>query len=83
MKKDSDSPQTQLLQSFNQTLREIYDVIFPSDCCLGEKQRKYRCYLLSFCIPFILMMMVYCSIGAYPFIGPNSPLVLDMCIVVY
>lgn len=78
MKKDSDSPQTQLLQSFNQTLREIYDVIFPSDCCLGEKQCKYRCYLLSFCIPFILMMMVYCSIGAYPFIGPNSPLVLDM-----
>lgn len=24
------------------------------------------------------MMMVYCSIGAWPFVGPNSPLVLDM-----
>lgn len=64
--------------AFIQTLREIRDVLFPSDYLLTKKQQKCRCYILSFGVPLVLMSMVYCSIGAYPFVGPSSPLVLDM-----
>lgn len=77
MKKSTDNP-TLLFQSLSQTFTEIYDTLFPADCFLSEKQQRYRCYLFSLGVPFVLMMMVYCSIGAWPFVGPNSPLVLDM-----
>ncbi|MBR5313281.1 MAG: YfhO family protein [Clostridia bacterium] len=78
MKKDSTSTQVPLGQSLSQTFCEVYDTLFPADCRLSKRKRQYRCYLFSFGVPFILMMMVYCSIGAWPFVGPNSPLVLDM-----
>lgn len=59
-------------------LIEIYDTLFPADCFFSEKQQRIRRYLFSFGTPMVLMMMVYCSIGAWPIVGPNSPLVLDM-----
>lgn len=69
-------------QSQNATLRQqfiyIYDTFFPPDEFISEKQRQRRTRLLSFFVPFGLMVLVYCSIGAWPFIGPNSVLVLDM-----
>ena len=78
MKKDSTLKRPKLGQTLKQTLSEIYDTLFPADCFLSEQQQRYRCYLFSFGVPFFLMMMVFCSIGAWPFVGPNSPLVLDM-----
>ena len=78
MKNDSTSKQNLVNQAIQQVLIETYDTLFPADILLSERQQFLRRCLFSFCIPLILMMMVYCSIGAWPFIGPNSPLVLDM-----
>ena len=78
MIKESTSKRVLPHQLLRQILTEIYDTLFPPDCFLSEKQQRCRCYLFSFGVPFVLMMMVYCSIGAWPFVGPNSPLVLDM-----
>ena len=78
MKNDSTSRQNDEKQSLRQMLIEIYDTLFPADCFFSEKQQRIRRYLFSFGTPMVLMMMVYCSIGAWPIVGPNSPLVLDM-----
>lgn len=78
MKKDSTPRQNFMSQSLIQALCGTYDTLFPADCLFSERQQRIRRYLFSFGTPMVLMMMVYCSIGAWPFIGPNSPLVLDM-----
>lgn len=64
--------------TLGQQLVYIYDTIFRPDELLCEKSRMRRMYLFSFFVPFGMMALVYCSIGAWPFVGPNSALVLDM-----
>lgn len=78
MKKNYESKQSPLNQSIRQLLIDTYDILFPSEDLLSERQQFCRMYLFSFFVPFILMATVYCSIGAWPFFGPNSPLVMDM-----
>lgn len=78
MKKNYESKQSHMNQSIRQLLIDSYDILFPSEELLSEQQQFCRMYLFSFFVPLILMATVYCSIGAWPFLGPNSPLVMDM-----
>ena len=58
----------------NKTIKRV----FCSEKLLSNKQHSIRIYYRSFFLSFGLMILVYGSIGAWPFFGKASVLTLDM-----